>query len=87
MFNINDTQSNPKKPWHPSQQDFLNSEDACHRSMYNFIAWIVSSNSCMNGHDVARLSKRKSTKVSEICQNTEGLVQMPNLDYPKLYSH
>ena len=40
----NDIQSDPKKPWPPTPQDTINSEDACYRSLYNFIAWIVSPN-------------------------------------------
>ena len=70
----NDIQSSPKKPWPATPQDIINSEDACHRSLYNFIAWIVSSNSCMDGDGVVRLSESKSTKVNEICQNIEALV-------------
>ena len=70
----NDIQSNPKKKWPPPPQDIINSEDVCHRSLYNIIAWIVSPNSCMDGDGVVRLSKRKSTKVNEICQNIEALV-------------
>ena len=33
-----------------------------------------SPNSCMEGNGVVRLSKSKSTKVNEICQNIETLV-------------
>ena len=70
----NDIQSIPKKPWPATPQDIINSEDACHRSLYNFIAWIVSPNSFMDGDGVVRLSKSKSTKVNEIGQNIEALV-------------
>ena len=70
----NDIQSNPKKSWPPTSQDIINSEDACHRSLYNFMAWIVSPNSCMDGDGVVRLSKSKSTKANEICQKIEALV-------------
>ena len=62
----NDTWSNPKEPWPPTPQGFINSEDVCHRSLYNFIAWIVSPNSCMIGDGVVRLSKSKSTNDHEI---------------------
>ena len=36
------------KPWAPTPEDIINSEDACHRSLYNFRYWIVSPNSCMD---------------------------------------
>ena len=70
----NDIQSNPKKTWPPTAQNIINSEVACHRSLCSFIAWIVSPNSYMDGDVVVRLSKGKSTKVKEICQNIEALV-------------
>ena len=78
----NDIQSNPKKPWPPTPQDIINSEDTCHRSLYNFISWIASPNSCMDGGVSGRLSKTKSTKVDKICQNIEALV--PNVQ-PRLF--
>ena len=36
-------------------------------SLFNFITWIVTPNSCMDGDGVVTLSKGKSTKVNEVC--------------------
>ena len=79
----NDIQSNPKKTWPPNPQDIINSENACHMILHNFIAIsnLISSNSCMDGDGVIKLSKRKSTKVKETCQNVGALV--PNFQ-PRL---
>ena len=63
----NDIHSNPKKPWPPNAQDITNLEDAYHRSLYNFTAWIISPNLCLDSDEIVRLSKSKSNKVKEIC--------------------
>ena len=70
----NDIQSNPKKPWSPTPQNITSLNDLCYRNLCNFVTWILSPNSSMDGDGVVRLSKSKSTKANKICQNIKELV-------------
>ena len=67
-------QCHPKYPWPPTPQQIIESDDLIDKRLYNMIAWIVNPNGYIGKDGYVNLTTRKSTKVSEICQNIQSLV-------------